>query len=372
MKLSKLFPLVLLGLTPVFAACSDQASANGAVAANADVASANASMAGMQSELVMEFAEKDLGNVFQQHSYDLEFPFEVVGSEPIVITEIDTSCGCTKAGIRPDWDPDFEGDLWPMNREIPAGAKGTVVAIFDANRYERVKASTITLRGTFAAGVQVLNVTAYVKRIFDLEPDQVRFADLQIAQLDQAEVHREIKVTGMEPFEVLRWKRITPGLLVEELGDGETLTDGRMTRTFRVTATTNLPEGRLSSSLIAETSLGIDLEFLVNGKVLGAIQYAPAQSLSFGIFDQGQARTRTVKLESSGLLIPEPQIELLGDANKVMTGKLVETQAGKLYEIKINISDTAPAGSYNGILRITFPEASGLQRKEIVLRARIR
>ena len=75
MKLSKLFPLVLLGLTPVFAACSDQASANGAVAANADVASANASMAGMQSELVMEFAEKDLGNVFQQHSYDLEFPF---------------------------------------------------------------------------------------------------------------------------------------------------------------------------------------------------------------------------------------------------------------------------------------------------------
>ena len=79
-----------------------------------------------------------------------------------------------------------------------------------------------------------------------------------------------------------------------------------------------------------------------------------------------------MKLESSGLLIPEPQIELLGDANKVMTGKLVETQAGKLYEIKINISDTAPAGSYNGILRITFPEASGLQRKEIVLRARIR
>jgi hypothetical protein len=124
--------------------------------------------------------------------------------------------------------------------------------------------------------------------------------------------------------------------------------------------------------LIAETSIGIDLEFLVNGKVLGAIQYAPSQSLSFGIFDQGQARIRTVKLESSGLLIPEPTIELIGDAQKVMTGKLVVTQPGKLYEIKINISDTVPAGSYNGILRITFPEASGLQRKEIVLRARIR
>ncbi len=320
----------------------------------------------------METHEIDLGDVFQQHSYDLEFPFVVAGPDPIKIFELETSCGCTRVGIRPDWDPDFEGDLWPLNREIPAGAKGAVVATFDSNRYERVKVATITVRGNFVSAKKVLKVTSYVRRIFSLLPEQVRFNELRIAQLASVAAHQDVTVTGMEPFEVVRWKRITPGLEVEEVGEAKTMEDGRMERTFRVSATSSLPEGRLASSLIAETSLGIDLELLVNGKVMGAIQYAPSQSLSFGIFDQGQSRVRTVKVESSGVEVPEPQLELIGDASKVMTSSMITTQVGKLYEIKINISDTAPAGSYNGILRISFPEASGLAPKEIVLRARIR
>jgi hypothetical protein len=150
------------------------------------------------------------------------------------------------------------------------------------------------------------------------------------------------------------------------------LDDGRMARTFRVTATSDLPEGRLASSLIAETNIGADLEILVNGTVLGAIKYAPSRRVSFGIFDQGQGRTRTVKLESTGLLIPEPRFEILGDAAKIMTPGLVATQPGKLYEIKIRIPEDAPTGSYNGVLRISYPEESGLARKEVVLNARIR
>ncbi len=373
-------PLVLLGLVWSLAACSEQASSHAALAANADGIAVVEVGAGLnevaaahsRSDLQIEKYEIDLGNVFQQHSSDLEVPFVVVGPDPIVITETETSCGCTHAGIRPDWDPSFEGELWPMNREIPAGAKGTIVATFDANRYERVKASTITIRGNFTSSKVVLQVTAFVQRIFSLLPEQVRFEKLAIAQLSNTEVHREIRVTGMEPFEVIRWKRITPGLKVEEIGDAETLKDGRMARTFRVSATNTLPEGRLSSSLIAETSLGIDLEFLVNGHVLGAIQYVPSESLSFGIFDQGQSRSRTVKLESNGMEIPEPQFEVLGDARGVMSAELLATQVGKLYEIKINIGDTTAAGSYNGILRISFPEASGLQKKDIIMRARIR
>lgn len=325
-----------------------------------------------RSDLQVENHDMDLGKVFQQQTYEVEFPFVVNGPDPILISEIDSSCGCTKPGIRPDWDPDFEGEFWPLNREIPAGAKGAIVATFDAQRYERVKASTITVRGNFMSKKVVVNVTAYVQPVFELMPRNITFGELHISQLGNAEVRREIKVTGMQEFEIVRWRKVTPGIEVEEIGEAVKLDDGRMERNFKVTASSVLPEGRLASSLIAETTLGVDLELLMNGNVLGAIKFAPQRRIAFGIFDQGNSRTRTVKMESMGIEIPEPQVEVIGDAAKVMTPVVNATQAGKLYEIKISIGDTAPAGSYNGILRISFPEASGLQKKEIVLNARIR
>ena len=47
-------------------------------------------------------------------------------------------------------------------------------------------------------------------------------------------------------------------------------------------------------------------------------------------------------------------------------------EEGSQHEIRLHISDTAAAGSYKGVLRISFPEASGLEPKEITLHARIR
>jgi hypothetical protein len=380
----KLFTLALLSLALTTAACSKQVDMT---VTNADGTSTTVSLTdshdhadsavasqlpSSRSDLQVDSHDIDLGNVFQQHSYDVEFPFVVNGPDPIIISEIDSSCGCTKPAIRPDWDPDFEGEFWPLNREIPAGAKGAIVAIFDANRYERIKASTLTVRGNFMSKKVVLNVKAFVQPVFELTPKQITFGELHISLLNNAEASREIKVTGMAEFEIVRWRKVTPGIKVEEIGEANKLEDGRMERRFKVTASSTLPEGRLASSLIAETSLGTDLELLLNGNVLGAIKFAPQRRIAFGIFDQGQSRTRTVKMESMGLEIPEPQVEVLGDAADVMTAVVNATQVGKLYEIKISIGDTAPAGSYNGILRISFPEASGLQKKEIVLNARIR
>ncbi|MCP4094294.1 MAG: DUF1573 domain-containing protein [Planctomycetes bacterium] len=380
----KLIPLVLFSFALASVACSKQVDMT---VTNADGTSTTVSITdshdheahaneaqlpASRSDLQVENHDMDLGKVFQQQTYEVEFPFVVNGPDPILISEIDSSCGCTKPGIRPDWDPDFEGEFWPLNREIPAGAKGAIVATFDAQRYERVKASTITVRGNFMSKKVVVNVTAYVQPVFELMPRNITFGELHISQLGNAEVRREIKVTGMQEFEIVRWRKVTPGIEVEEIGEAVKLDDGRMERNFKVTASSVLPEGRLASSLIAETTLGVDLELLMNGNVLGAIKFAPQRRIAFGIFDQGNSRTRTVKMESMGIEIPEPQVEVIGDAAKVMTPVVNATQAGKLYEIKISIGDTAPAGSYNGILRISFPEASGLQKKEIVLNARIR
>ncbi|MDP7063027.1 MAG: DUF1573 domain-containing protein, partial [Planctomycetota bacterium] len=135
--------LLLLGLAATVGGCSDDPKSPGSNGIG-EIAEGRS-----RSDMRMQKLEINLGTVFQRISYDLEFPFDVNGPDPITIEEIDTSCGCTSARIRPDWAPDFEGEFWPLEKPIPAGAKGAVVAIFDGSLYKEEKASTITIHGNF-------------------------------------------------------------------------------------------------------------------------------------------------------------------------------------------------------------------------------
>ena len=189
----------------------------------------------------------------------------------------------------------------------------------------------------------------------------------------QQEVGVDVRVTAMKSFEIVRWVKVTPGVRVEEIGKPETLEDERMVRNFRIFATADLPEGALHSALIAETSLGENLEIIVTGEALGPIRYVPQTlKLSFGVLDQGPSRTRPVKLESTGLVIPEPQFEVLGAAAAVMTPALEVKEAGKSYVIRVTLAEGAATGRYDGILRISFSSESGIPPKEIVLFALVR
>lgn len=75
---------------------------------------------------------------------------------------------------------------------------------------------------------------------------------------------------------------------------------------------------------------------------------------------------------SLGEVCPSPSLEVQGEAAKVIQAELLTLETGRRHEIKLHIGDTAGAGSYNGVLRISFPEGSGLAPKEIILNARIR
>jgi hypothetical protein len=365
-----LVSVVCLGMLPLVVACSDNGAGTGSGNGTAGPIAEGRSRSDMQ----MEKYEIDLGTVYQRLSYDLEFPFVVNGPDSITLSaEPDTSCGCTVAYIRPDWDPDFEGDRWPIGEPIPAGARGTVIAVFDGSLYQEEKASTITIRGNFLSNKVTLGVKAFIEPIFKSSPAQVNFKDLQLLELSKEEAFKDVTVTAMKSFEVLRWVKATPGIRVEEIGEPETMEDGRMVRRFRISATAELPEGRLASSLIAETDLGENLEFRVAAVALGPVRYAPQNMrLNFGIFDQGSSRTRALKLESTGLALPHPQFEVVGAASSVMTAALEVKEEGLHYAIKVTIGKDTPPGRYDGLLRVTYPEGSGIPSKEIVLSALVR
>jgi hypothetical protein len=77
-------------------------------------------------------------------------------------------------------------------------------------------------------------------------------------------------------------------------------------------------------------------------------------------------------LESTGLALPHPQFEVVGAASSVMTAALEVKEEGLHYAIKVTIGKDTPPGRYDGLLRVTYPEGSGIPSKEIVLSALVR
>lgn len=327
------------------------------------------------SDLKFEYYESELGDVYQQHTYDLEFPFEVAGSDAIVIEEIEVSCGCTNAAIYPAWDTDSYGEVWPLNQPIPAGVKGSIRATFDGSRYKRDKSSTITLRGNFLERKTTLGVKAFVHPVFDVKPQNINFGEVLTSLISEQAPEKIITVVAMKDYEISRWVRVPKGILIEEVGDVEKLEDEKVARKYRITINSNISQGPMASSVDAETSLGINLEFTVAARVLGPVRYSPAQRVAFGIFDQGQSRQRSVKVEATAAVVklPKPTAEIVGGASgAIVVDQIKSINDGKGYEIKMKIDKSVQPGNYNGLLKISYPNNPEFATQDVILNARIR
>ena len=327
------------------------------------------------SDIKFESYENDLGQVYQQHTYDLEFPFEVVGSDSVTIDEIDVSCGCTNASIYPAWDTTSFGDVWPLSEPIPAGAVGIIRATFDGSRYKKTKSSTITLRGNFLERKTTLGVKAFVNPVFEVSPSNINFGEVLTTMIDSHKPEKTITVTAMKDYKILRWLRAPKGVTVNPTGTRTQLEGGKVSQDYIVSIDSSIPQGPMASSVDAETSLGINLEFTVAARVLGPVCYSPSQRVAFGMFDQGQVRRRTVKLEGTSALVklPQPTVEIVGGAAGAIEVETInQISDGKGYEIKMKIAETVPPGNYNGLLKISYPSNPKFESQEVILNARIR
>lgn len=346
-----------------------------------DPAAPDQSISGMgqglsQSELRFEAERLDLGEIYQFEHQEFEFPFTVEGEEPVQITHVEANCGCTNARIRADWEakPGEEAPVYVLGRDIPPGARGAVIGTFDSQRYRNLKITTITLRGNMKDTPRKLELQARVRPVFDVKPDQVRFGEV-LAGPGNAAPSQEIRIVGRAPFEILEWRRIPPGLKVEPIDEGAAT--GHLTewaRRFRVTLGSDVPEGQFTSSAVAATSIGADLELIVSAMVLGPVTYTPANRVAFGFPVAGEERTRTIEIAASmdGLVLPEPSVEIIGESVQILTSEVEVVEAGRLVRVKVTLPGTAAVGAYSGVLKLSYPAESGIAAREFVISARVK
>jgi len=378
------FPLLLLLLAVL--GCSDASAPTGSEESATVIAEQGSVMRGYDStdpqgsmdalaagsstsNIVFETKSVDLGKTYQKHKYPLSFPFVIEGGDPVVITTLDPSCGCTEAKIK------INGEIWPLGREIPPGTKGEISAVFDGASYRRTKASTIKIRGTASNLPDSLKLETFVLPVFELKPNPILFGDVMYGDLRDNDPEITVEVIGMEPFEVTRWKTVPEGITIQEKGEPTLDEEGkRQTRHFTFRLERNAPAGRMFKSAIAETTLDIPLQITMRATITGPIQYLPEQRLSFGLVNEGETPQRlvTIKANTEQVNVPSPIINIDGKAAKVMTHTLVEKEAGRSYVVRVKLNEDVAFGRYPGSMTVSYPEGSGIESHTFPLSATVR
>jgi len=342
------------------------------VLSNFDPAHPQASLDAMNSgstDATLNFSKEleNLGDIFQNQEIELEFPFVVEGTKPVVVTGIDSSCGCTDAEI------EIDGKPYILKDKIPAGTKGVVRGLFKSAQYSNEKASKITIRGNGTQMPKILQVEAFIHPIFEMSPKEARFGDLPSLVFAKENPSIELAVVAAKEFEIIRWLKMPDGITVEDTGRKEMHTDGvRQLRWFKVSLGSAIGTGHVYQSAIAETSLERNLEFVVQVNVFGPVRYEPDQRITFGLMDFGQSRSRRINVRTAlpKLELKKPKLEIIGP--DLFTPELVVKEDGSFFVFRVHVGADAPIGHHNAVLRCTWDKESGLETKEWNVKAIVR
>ena len=137
--------LTLVGLFMV--GCKEKAS-NKVVADNVEVATERDQIQKKLPVMQFEKREHDFGNIIAGTPQETIFTFTNTGEAPLIITDAQTTCGCTV----PEW---------PKNPIAP-GETGELLVKFNGSGKNQVT-KQITLIANTAAGKEILRIKAFVE-----------------------------------------------------------------------------------------------------------------------------------------------------------------------------------------------------------------
>jgi hypothetical protein len=115
----------------------------------------------------------DFGEVESGQLVDVSFEFENSGSDPLIITNVIPSCGCTTAGL--------------AKKEYKPGEKGTILIKFNSSGYNGKVVKTITVLSNDPDGAETrltIGGTVTVKNFAqaDLKPERINFETVTVGK----------------------------------------------------------------------------------------------------------------------------------------------------------------------------------------------
>ena len=125
--------------------------------------------------LSVDTPEHDFGQIFQGETVQHEFNFTNVGDEPLLVTKVRSSCGCTAA-------------LASSSRLQP-GESGQITATFDSTRFQGPVTKTVYLyTNDLSQPVAQLFIKGTVREMIKVMPKQLNLGTVPLKQQTRAEV----------------------------------------------------------------------------------------------------------------------------------------------------------------------------------------
>lgn len=267
----------------------------------------------------------DFGNLIQGERRSTSFELESTGEDPLVISSIHKTCGCTRAEVVV-LDEAGAKQPYRVGSPIEPGTKFLIEANIDTTGKSHAFKSDITLTTNDPRSGIVFSLKANVQPALALNPRSLNFATMKAADVKKGQVVVTSEAYGKFKLEV------DPNIPVKDVRVEVVPTNpdenGKSDRWIvKAEAGPNLPEGVLNRAIRLVSDLEqpdkalpdgtpqyFDAVLFVTGNVLGPVAVNPPH-VSFGLLRPGQTLTRkaTIQITDPDFSLEEaPSYKIMG------------------------------------------------------------
>ena len=264
------------------------------------------------------------------------FTIKNVGSGPLEITKVVTSCGCTAAK--------------PSKNILAPGEISTLEASVDTHFEQGQSLSVVTLATNDPSNPSLkLKIEGVIKPQVQAQPIDVDFGSVRQGSTPARDVLISDLIGG-PGFALKSVTNASPYIKVTQARRP----DGKPGAWLHVALTSSMPPGPISDTLRIETTRS-PLRVGILGVVIGDLLIKPNQ-VSFGILPHNQGAVRTIRLTNQG----SHAINVLGvkSTNDSVFARVAPVTPGKEYTVTVAVRPNTPDGQIRGALTIRTDDPS--------------
>ncbi len=302
------------------------------------------------ADKMFKIRRHDFGTVARNSKQEFAFELQNVYKEPIRITGVRASCGCTTPSV--------------TKKNLGTWETGAVVAKFNTDSFLGQKSATltVTIDKPYPAEVQ-LQVSGYIRSDVVFNPGVVDFGEIDPGTPVEKKV--QLLYAGRDDWSVKDIRSNSEHVEVEmkPLARG----GGRVNYELTVRLKDNAPAGFLSDHLYIVTNEGRgNIPLAVSGRVIPAVSVSPA-SLFMGSLEQNQSVTKQLIVRAkkpfriTGVKCDDPQFTFApqDEAKELHIVPVTFTaSAGGKIACKIQVETDLPGGLAEFVASATVSEAA--------------
>ncbi|WP_340063968.1 DUF1573 domain-containing protein [Ascidiimonas aurantiaca] len=158
--MKRTFLILGLAVSMVFVSCKDNNAASKIKSENMEVAAQRDEAAKKLPVMTFDKSEHDFGTIAQGTAVETKFVFTNTGDAPLIITNAQSSCGCTVPN-------------YPKDTPIAPGESGELLVKFNGSGANQVT-KNVTVTANTEKGSEVLVIKAFVTPKTDNQVPVVR------------------------------------------------------------------------------------------------------------------------------------------------------------------------------------------------------